>query len=156
MRILCMCPNCAQQRLLSRQASSKSKRGLDCVPGTASAPALQWPEHLLPCWDCCHPSFCGAGRCQCPGAHPSCPPHSPAPATHAWHVLHTNPIKVSLKAKGFPQSVSCQTRRDLHWIPTRLCAYNTYRELSWTCLRYYLALSSSHARYVCKASAVCL
>ncbi len=151
-----MCPNCAQQRLLSRQASSKSKRGLDCVPGTASAPALQWPEHLLPCWDCCHPSFCGAGRCQCPGAHPSCPPHSPAPATHAWHVLHTNPIKVSLKAKGFPQSVSCQTRRDLHWIPTRLCAYNTYRELSWTCLRYYLALSSSHARYVCKASAVCL
>jgi len=111
MWMLCMCPICAQQRLLSSQASNKGKRDLERVPGTASAPALQWPEHPLPCWDCCHPSFCGAGQCQCSGAHPSCPPHSPAPAIHVWHVLHTGPIKSSVKANGFPQSVGCQTRR---------------------------------------------
>lgn len=100
----------AQQRLLSSQASNRSKRGLECVPGTASAPALQWPEHPLPCWDCCHPSFYGVGQCQCPGAHPSCPPHSPAPATHAWHVLHIGLINSYVKAKGFPKSFSRQTR----------------------------------------------
>lgn len=132
MQTSCMCPNCAQQRLLSSQASSKNKCGLERVPGTASAPALQWPEHPLPCWDCCHPSFCGAGQCQCPGAHPSCPPHSPAPATHSWHVLYTGPIKSQVTAKWFQaHNQSVVKQGDSHCILSKLCAYNT----NWDLLR---------------------